>query len=495
MIERLQRKTLSDGLHDASKQQARGGMTLSLDYLEHLLGATFEVLREMIVAKSFHSNQCKIDNGVESGSFLKLCADCGIPFAYADLLANSLSVDSVLDLHRRIKEVQEQVREEREHAGALEALVVSEVSKIFIDAKETLLEYLQVPKFREWLRRNQDYVSKCNGPVLFEASLAVEPWYPIPSVCAFFNEYACKDVAAGLLDLDHREILNMLILKSNSQNKRAQEAEAESGLKQKLKSMASHVSRESARSSIKCESAETCDAEVAAARKKRVLKKFRSAVYRAVTAYHNPSILSYISQHHKQHNHDDKGGSEQRAGFLGNARMLSVQESTPQTPMVARKSTEFVVIQHPEHEKQITASTWHISQANFTPTILFISCALTGLVIVRTFSLNMCSLMDWVEWLMSLARWLNETCNRIEMFGGTGIALLQCFTPDKMQLMMNSPAAAELQKSLQELFDLHNGANDQALVGAQSSLTAVKEITSKVDFVALQVATHSSGKR
>ena len=62
-----------------------------------------------------------------------------------------------------------------------------------------------------------------------------------------------------------------------------------------------------------------------------------------------------------------------------------------------------------------------------------------------------------------------------------------------MQLLMNSAAAAELRTSLRELFDLRNGAQGQALAGAQGSLSGVKDITTKVDFDAMQVVSHYWG--
>jgi hypothetical protein len=59
----------------------------------------------------------------------------------------------------------------------------------------------------------------------------------------------------------------------------------------------------------------------------------------------------------------------------------------------------------------------------------------------------------------------------------------RCFTPDKLRILLESEAGAELQKSARDLFELAKGGD---VAAATNSLAAVTEIAKQVDFLALQ---------
>jgi hypothetical protein len=78
------------------------------------------------------------------------------------------------------------------------------------------------------------------------------------------------------------------------------------------------------------------------------------------------------------------------------------------------------------------------------------------------------------------------TCLLIYMsadFGGIFSICGRCFTPDKLRVLLESEAGAELQKSARDLFELAKGGD---VAAATNSLAAVTEIAKQVDFVALQ---------
>jgi hypothetical protein len=47
------------------------------------------------------------------------------------------------------------------------------------------------------------------------------------------------------------------------------------------------------------------------------------------------------------------------------------------------------------------------------------------MVIFRTFFINIISASHVVDWLVAMAAWLRTSCDRVEMFGNTGMATFQ----------------------------------------------------------------------
>jgi hypothetical protein len=79
--------------------------------------------------------------------------------------------------------------------------------------------------------------------------------------------------------------------------------------------------------------------------------------------------------------------------------------------------------------------------------------------------------------LTCLLFYTSADCRRFNSIFG------RCFTPDKLRVLLESEAGAELQKSARELFELAKG---EDVVAATNSLAAVNEIAKQVDFVTLQ---------
>jgi hypothetical protein len=174
-----------------------------------------------------------------------------------------------------------------------------------------------------------------------------------------------------------------------------------------------------------------------------ILKAFRAIVWRAVTLTNNSSLICDLVNRRKQSAQAMQGA---RAISLANEsfvrprgssfcclpqvearsiRSLSVQECRPRALTETRLSTRFVVMQPPDHEAQIAGAKKDAHSARFVPTILWVSCALALLVIFRTFFINIISASHVVDWLVAMAAWLRTSCDRVEMFGNTGMATFQ----------------------------------------------------------------------
>ena len=173
-----------------------------------------------------------------------------------------------------------------------------------------------------------------------------------------------------------------------------------------------------------------------------IVKTFRAIVWRAVTLTNNPCMISDIASRRKQSAQALQGAPaislannsilRPRGSSLclpeveaRSIQSLSVQECRPRALTETRMSTRFVVMQPPEHEAQIAGAKEDAHSSRFVPTILWVSCALALLVIFRTFIINIISVSHVVDWLLAMAAWLRTSCDRVEMFGNTGMATFQ----------------------------------------------------------------------
>jgi hypothetical protein len=240
-------------------------------------------------------------------------------------------------------------------------------------------------------------------------------------------------------------------------------------------------------------------------RKQRALKRFQSKVHRAMTVHNNPSLLALSAMYRQtsilhaaapnslstsELTHRPAVRCSERVHQAETSelredavRVMSVVEWEPRTPMVLRRATELVMMPPPEHEERIAARRKLTSKAAFVPSIVFISCSLAMLVILRSFIGNMVSLKYSLAWLLSIVEWLLDTCNQIEMFGTTGFTIFQCFTPHRLQQLVSGDAGRELKKGLNDLFAIRHLPQHSA---AARSLVALKEITARVDFVSME---------
>ena len=151
-------------------------------------------------------------------------------------------------------------------------------------------------------------------------------------------------------------------------------------------------------------------------RRREILNRFRSAVHRAMTIHNNPSLLATTAVYRKSGKGLQASTSAIAAATLNldTVRVMSVVEWEPRTPLVQRRGTALVLMQ-PEHEERVAARRLHAGKASFVPSIIFISCALAMLVIVRSFIGNMVSLKHSAAWLMSIVDWLWDTCDQVEV--------------------------------------------------------------------------------
>jgi hypothetical protein len=399
--------------------------------LEGLLRSS-QALREKIVVTSMQ-NKDRLASNEAREAFVKMCAQSGVLIEYAQILC-TLPPDEMLDLQRRI------VAFRKSNDDALQALIAAKISEMFLQARSTLIAQLRDTSFRAWMRQNNDYLARYGGPARYSDSSntqwfprsqayhsppEVKPSYPLSSVFAFFNATAGTDLAAIHDNFDQASIIQQLINLANSE-------QAAIG---KVATPDEGVDHDAG-------------AESAGERNTRILKKFRCRVYRAITLYNNPSVIQHVA-HHRQTQSLEQSKVLSAAYVDKAIQVLSVQEHMPKTPMVKRQSSRYVVVAPPRHEEKIANAEKQVHKSGFVPTIVFISCALTLLVVVRQFTINMCLLSHTIDWVVGIAHWLNQMCDRVEMFGRTGLSLFECFTPGKLEALMKSEAGAELQKSVQ----------------------------------------------
>jgi len=332
--------------------------------------------------------------------------------------------------------------------AALQECIAQKISSLFANARDVLLAQLSNPSFRTWLSENQKSLNSIGV-----ASLPAPRDYPLSALFAFFVAGAGRDLALQDLGLSPKEIIEQLI----------QASHAHLALRAKKKS------KDDSSTAYQTASAE----ETKAARKTRVLRKFKRTVYLAMTLTNNPLLLKEKTLHRQK--------TVVRAGDDGsNIHLVSVMEDAPGKRSVS--STKLVLVR-PEQLSAMREAEKQNHEALYVPTIIFICAVLSMLLVTRTFCSNMISLVGVAEWLTGIAKTLYEICDRVEMLGNTGLAVFQCFTPGKLRAIVESDAAAELQKTMSDLMELRNS---DEVAGAATSLTAVQKITETVDFAAMQ---------
>jgi hypothetical protein len=85
-----------------------------------------------------------------------------------------------------------------ESAHAVQKFVASEVSKLFMQERGSLLEQLQAPTFRKWLHENESFISEHGGPLRIGSK-----WERVHSVLKTDIEFVNSKLASALLNKRH----------------------------------------------------------------------------------------------------------------------------------------------------------------------------------------------------------------------------------------------------------------------------------------------------
>ena len=450
LIERLNAKALQ-GLTLRGAHQTCCHDTNNIVELQLKFGATFAALRETILAEAC----CGVESVTEEErretkreKRLDHLTRTGVSTEHAEILV-CLPERDFEELRASI----EQAQHSSDSQATLQECVMQKLSGLFGNARDVLLAQLSSPAFRAWLRDHQKSLENIG----VKTHLPAARDYPLSALFAFFAAGAGHDldIKGGELDLSPEEIIKQMIQASHSH----------------LALLTEKKHKSDSNSMEACRSAPTEESDDD--RKRRVLKKFRRTVHIGMTLTNNPSLMQDKTLHGKE--------KIVSAGDHGcDIHLVSVLQDAPGSQSV--NSTRFVLITPEELSAMAEERKGH-HQALWVPTAIFICALLSMLLVTRTFCMNMISLASVAEWLMGIVTTLETTCDRVEMMGKTGAAIFQCFTPGKLQAIVESEASAELQKSVSDLMELRNS---DEVAGAASSINAVQKITENVDFTAMQ---------
>ena len=402
MIDRLRSPLFDELLTNTSTQSQRA---IRVDELQRLLGPTFAALREVILAGSFEDRHHA--SASRKGFFLENCTRYGISLEHSQMVA-CLPEQTLDDFESQLNALKER---HGDGSGAsynesVNRLVSSAVSGLFLQAREHLLEQLQDPVFQKWVREHRKAFLEGGLSNPRNRALHAAPDYPLSAVFAFFVQTAGQDLALGVHQMETHQILAHLIALGNGQLSEATEnGRLGMGSRAAASGLGASVGfcEEAAAAAVGEESDD--------ARKRRVLKLFQTKVHKAITLYNNPSIenTSVLRLHRGGGGVDPNSGASFQQTEMA---MLSVEEDTPLAFKSKRKSTHFVVAR--AADQAAAAITYHrLHQASFVPTIVFISCALAMLLVVRAFIFHLLDMQTTVAWLHSIVTFLNDSCDQV----------------------------------------------------------------------------------
>lgn len=403
MIDRLRSPLFDELLGNTSTPAQRA---TRVDELQRLLGPTFSALREVILAVSFEDRHyaCASRKDV----FLENCTRYGIPLEHGQMVA-CLPEQTLEDFESQLNALKERHGDGSgtSYNESVNQLVSTALSGLFLRAREHLLEQLQDPSFQKWVREHREAFLEGGLSNPRNRALVAAPHYPLSAVFAFFVRTAGQDLTLDVHQMETHQVLAHLIAQSNRQ---LSEGTDNGRLGESSRATASAWS-----ASGFCEEATAAAVgeESDDARKRRVLKLFQTKVHKAITLYNNPSIENTsVLRLHKSGGGGgagpDSGASFQQAEMT----LLSVEEDMPLAFKSKRKSTQFVVARAAD-QAAAAKSYHHLHQASFVPTIVFISCELAMLLVVRAFIFHLLDMPTTVAWLHSMVKFLNDSCDQV----------------------------------------------------------------------------------
>jgi hypothetical protein len=125
------------------------------------------------------------------------CILAGVLIEHAEILS-CLPEDKLLSVQTEIEKLQNEKYQGGESAHAVQKFVASEVSKLFMQERGSLLEQLQAPAFREWLHENESFISEHGGPLQIGSK-----WERVHSVLKTDIEFVNSKLASALLNKRH----------------------------------------------------------------------------------------------------------------------------------------------------------------------------------------------------------------------------------------------------------------------------------------------------